>query len=315
MEQQIQSILSQETTKTRKIQQLLLLGLTRRQVADLVANGNYGFVYNVYKKMQGSAVTTASAPIISTSAFTRKFGVEIEAYNASSTAVLRAVRRQFIDCFSESYNHTTRPHWKIVSDSSISGQNPFELVSPILEGEEGLKEVKKVCKALKEVNAKVNSSCGLHVHINASDFTITTWKHLLVNYARLEKIIDRFMPQSRRDNRYCRGFSEIRDFENRIMAAESVDDIRSILQTRYRKINADAYVRHGSIEFRQHGGTTDFEKIHYWVRFLESLVKYSESAGLFDGTTVNDLAGILGEDTFTYIKYRTLKFKNEENEH
>lgn len=248
MEQQIQSILSQETTKTRKIQQLLLLGLTRRQVADLVTNGNYGFVYNVYKKMQGSAV------IISTSAFTRKFGIEIEAYNASSTAVLRAVRRQFIDCFSESYNHTTRPHWKIVSDSSISGQNPFELVSPILEGEEGLKEVKKVCKALKEVNAKVNSSCGLHVHINASDFTITTWKHLLVNYARLEKIIDRFMPQSRRDNRYCRGFSEIRDFENRIMAAESVDDIRSILQTRYRKINADAYVRHGSIEFRRHDG-------------------------------------------------------------
>lgn len=42
MEQQIANILAQTTTKTRKIQQLLMLGLTRRQVADLVTNGNYG---------------------------------------------------------------------------------------------------------------------------------------------------------------------------------------------------------------------------------------------------------------------------------
>ena len=33
MEQQIANILAQTTTKTRKIQQLLMLGLTRRQVA------------------------------------------------------------------------------------------------------------------------------------------------------------------------------------------------------------------------------------------------------------------------------------------
>ena len=42
MDEQIRSILAQETTKTRKIQLLLLLGLTRRQVADLVTRGNCG---------------------------------------------------------------------------------------------------------------------------------------------------------------------------------------------------------------------------------------------------------------------------------
>lgn len=41
MNEQITAILSQATTKTRKIEQLLQLGLTRRQVADLVTNGNY----------------------------------------------------------------------------------------------------------------------------------------------------------------------------------------------------------------------------------------------------------------------------------
>lgn len=42
MDEQIRNILAQETTKTRKIQQLLLLGLTRRQVARLGDRGNYG---------------------------------------------------------------------------------------------------------------------------------------------------------------------------------------------------------------------------------------------------------------------------------
>ena len=51
MNEQVTNILNQSITKTAKIQQLLLLGLTRRQVADLVTNGNYGFVQNVYKKM------------------------------------------------------------------------------------------------------------------------------------------------------------------------------------------------------------------------------------------------------------------------
>ena len=51
MNEQIQNILNENGTKTSKIQKLLSLGLTRRQVADLVANGNYGFVQNVYKRM------------------------------------------------------------------------------------------------------------------------------------------------------------------------------------------------------------------------------------------------------------------------
>ena len=52
MNEQIQSILNENGTKTSKIQKLLTLGLTRRQVADLVAGGNYGFVQNVYKQQQ-----------------------------------------------------------------------------------------------------------------------------------------------------------------------------------------------------------------------------------------------------------------------
>ena len=47
MNEQVRNILEQSTTKTSKIEQLLRLGLMRREIADLVTRGNYGFVYNV----------------------------------------------------------------------------------------------------------------------------------------------------------------------------------------------------------------------------------------------------------------------------
>ena len=65
MNEQIQNILNENGTKTSKIQKLLSLGLTRRQVADLVANGNYGFVQNVYKRMM-QGITQSAAQAAST---------------------------------------------------------------------------------------------------------------------------------------------------------------------------------------------------------------------------------------------------------
>lgn len=42
MNEEVRNILAQEKTKTWKIQQLLNLGLTHRQIADLVTHGNRG---------------------------------------------------------------------------------------------------------------------------------------------------------------------------------------------------------------------------------------------------------------------------------
>ena len=52
MNEQIRTILAEDGTKTSKIRKLLLLGLTHREIADLVTRGNRGFVWNVYKRMR-----------------------------------------------------------------------------------------------------------------------------------------------------------------------------------------------------------------------------------------------------------------------
>lgn len=99
MEEQIRSILAQVTAKTHKIQQLLLLGLSHREIADLVTNGNRGFVYNVYKKFRDSgALGNLQAGNVPNQvldySFNRRFGVEIEAYNCTPRGLPGNYRKQ-----------------------------------------------------------------------------------------------------------------------------------------------------------------------------------------------------------------------------
>lgn len=272
----IEGVLQSTDTKSNKIVQLLRLGLTRRQVADLVTHGNYGFVYNVAKKH--NLLTPMTTPSITTSNFsldfTRNFGVEIEAYGCTRTQLLRELRKAGIVVEDERYNHTTRPYWKIVHDSSLQGENTFELVSPVLHGEEGLAELRKVCYVLEFLGAQVNSSCGLHVHLDAEDFDLPTWKRLLRTALTLEPIIDRMMPASRRHNQYCCAMANIST--QKINRATSVDQLReAFYKNRYYKVNVEAYARHRTIEFRQHSGTIEYTKISHWVRFLAGMINFA----------------------------------------
>ena len=305
MNEQITAILAQETTKTKKIQQLLQMGLTRRQVADLVTNGNYGFVQNVYKKMLEAAnVQIAPAAIQLDYTFRRKFGVEIEAYNCTRDKLARELTAAGINVAVEGYNHITRNHWKLVTDSSLTGVNTFELVSPVLEGEQGLKELEKVCWVLEYCEVKVNDSCGLHIHMNAADFNLQTWKNLALSYKHLERVIDAFMPASRRNNRFCKGLSGIT--EAGINAARSIRDLQGVFNhDRYRKLNLEAYSRHNTVEFRQHSGTTNFTKMEKWVHFLNGLITFAQH-GIANGANIDGIP-FLDDNMKLFFKLRTKK--------
>lgn len=322
MEIRIREIIAQPTTKTARIKQLILLGVPRVRIAELLTNGNYGQVQNVYTKMIQEGIIerigrTIARPaeiptntIITTRAFEKQFGIELECYNVSQHTLKSKLIDFGINCTIEGYNHTTRNHWKIVSDSSIRGTQALELVSPILQGEEGIAELMKVCKVLKKCGAKVNRSCGTHIHINARNFSIDQWKRIYINYARLENVIDKIMPSSRRGNtnQYCKGFSNISNYESRINTATTLDGIaRGIFNgSRFWKVNPQSYSRHNTVEFRQHSGTTDFIKLATWIRFLSNLVDYSEN-NLVTDRTLDGLRAFNNIETVEYFKYRTLE--------
>jgi len=311
MNEQIQNILNENGTKTFKIQKLLALGLTRRQVADLVANGNYGFVQNVYKRMMQGLTNTAAqtaatiAPAIDYT-FNRNFGIEIEAYNCTRERLARELTAAGINVQVEGYNHTDHTdHWKLVTDSSLSGNNTFELVSPILHGEQGIEELEKVCWVLDLCNAKVNDTCGLHVHMDAAEFDLTTWKNLILTYKRLEGVIDNFMPRSRRNNHYCQTLTTIS--EAKINRASNISDLRAAFShNRYHKVNLEAYARHRTVEFRQHGGSTNFTKMSAWIHFLSKMITFAKQGKVNAGTTLQNIP-FLTESEKLYLKIRTKK--------
>lgn len=85
---------------------------------------------------------------------TRTFGVEYEINFSWNDA--NALR----ELIGEGY--------KIVPDGSV--RRGLEIVSPILGGSLGEKEVTKVCKAINDLGGGVDETCGLHLHFGAKDF-------------------------------------------------------------------------------------------------------------------------------------------------
>lgn len=273
-------ILTSNLNKTEKIIRLAQLGWTVPQICEAV-NSGYGFVWVVIKKRYPNAITTATAwaPDFN---FNRKFGIEIEGYGVEKNLLARKLREAGIDAQVEGYHHNTCRNWKIVTDGSLSGDNTFEIVSPILEGEAGLAELEKVSEVLVALRVKINKTCGLHIHFDATNMNIQGWKNLYKNYIEFETAIDAFMPTSRRanNNTYCKsltiGHNKTETF-NKIDRCSMIQSLANLYDSRYFKINAQSYSRHNTVEFRQHSGTIEFSKMKNWILFLDGLVKFSQS--------------------------------------
>lgn len=203
----------------------------------------------------------------------RRFGVEIEMVGLNTTTAAQVLRNAGIDANAESYNHRTTSSWKVTTDASI-GYGNSEVVSPILEGSEGVDEVRKVMSALNEAGGDVSVKCGLHVHIEAVDLTAADMANVIRRYANFEMDIDAFMPQSRRNGIYCKNFSGC----TFLSSALSQDDKRRMAQTwrdRFYKVNLQSYAKYGTIEFRQHSGTLNGAKAANWINFLQQFVEAS----------------------------------------
>lgn len=275
----VSEIISLNTTKKSKIIMLLELGMTRLEIANLEILGAYGAIQNVYAAWkQGAAATPPRATRFIPTIFNKKFGIEIEAFGVEIEKLVEKLNEAGIDAQTENYGHTTRTYWKVTTDSSIDarGLPSFEIVSPILEGENGLQQLEKICNVLTNLRAKINKTCGLHVHFDAQTMTATQAKNIVLNYISLEHTIDSMMPVSRRANnsQYC---ASMHYYRNEFQQCNTIYELSLVMPNRYRKINLECYRRQGTIEFRQHSGTVEFPKMKNWLIFLHNLTDFSKN--------------------------------------
>ena len=283
LNEQIKEVMQKNASKAVKTQDLIKLGIKAQDIANL---------FKVYQVDGDDAISYT-------------LGVEIECFNVDRDRFLHLVRRQGIEIQHEDYNHDTRNHYKVVSDSSILGDNALECVSPVLKGKTGLKSLKKVCDSLNQSGAQVNRSTGLHVHVGLQGIDIEQYKSIFVNYYFLENAIDKFMANSRRgnSNTYCRSIT----YDKSVYLAEcqTFEKIAQVFSyERYFKVNPMSYSRHNTLEFRQHQGTADYAKIEMWVKFICKLVKWSKNNRLDAGIdNISDIP-FLSEKEKSYFTNR-----------
>lgn len=240
----------------------------------------------------------------------RTFGLEIEAHGATHEELAAALRAAGIDCQAMGYTHSTTACWKVVSDGSLGDYTRgFELVSPPLAGEEGYRQIRVVCEVLNRLGCTVNKNCGLHVHHDARDLSLTAWKNLTRLYVKYEQQIDAVMPVSRRANNgmYIRSMlsrhgSVDATFEA-IKSATTLERLREVMGQggrdprgggRYHKLNMLSFLMHGTVEFRQHSGTIEADKMINWVKLTADMVACAVTA-----KTVNAKGGDKFDNLFT----------------
>lgn len=280
LSEQVDEIKNANISSEAKVRELIKIGLTKYEV-ELICG-------EMPKQTRESHTFT--------------FGVEIECLMAKSD-LLREAARTGLPYRYESYNHTdNKSYYKFVSDASIRGNNPIECVSPVLKGKKGLENLKNCCATLNAAGAVVNSSTGLHVHIGAESLTEWAYCSVFVNYMHLETVIDTFMAKSRRESnsRWCHSLR--RKIKQSI--DKRIDMSYALNNDRYNKVNPCSYSRHKTIEFRQHQGTTDYEKISNWVNFCIKLVAYSKKKRLDnDITRIDDIPFLTAKEK-AYFKNR-----------
>lgn len=273
------------------------------------------------RRRQVSAPETAPAPRPTLATIPLTFGVEIECILPNSVNICAKLTSANITNHNDvdHYNHRdSQTSYKIMTDGSITSPNynfyhGREIVSPVLQNYDTLQTV---CRILKENHAMINQSCGLHVHIGAAELSDEAYVNVFVNYKYMEAAIDKFMAKSRRENKngYCQSLKNI-DFSSAITATTNQKWVvfnqcfggvsyETSSNLRYFKVNAHAYGRHKTIEFRQHQGTIEFEKIKHWIEFLKKLIKFSKTTRLDNSITEIDNIPFLNDREKTYFKER-----------
>jgi len=299
LNENIKSVLESELSRSAKARTLVeVLGLTKIEASYF---------------MQSVPVTPRVPRAIRK--FLYKFGVEIEMLCNRQKVESGLTRDGLAYNWAGCYYHTNgNSQFEFKRDGSICtnadteiGNYGIECVSPVLSSEGGLNAIKGICKVLEESGAQVNKSTGLHIHLSTEGMNDEWFIRVFKNYQRLESIIDRFMAPSRRNNSFCKSISRF-DYD----ACQTIDDVKRVMGdsehiARYHKVNPCAWASHRTIEFRQHQGTVNYEKISMWLAFVSKLVEFSKTRLIENVTCVEEIP-FLNADEKVFFKARTSRF-------
>lgn len=177
--------------------------------------------------------------------------------------------------------------WKVVSDGSItcesrSGRAPsrlyaVEVVSPICRYED-METVQEIVRTLRKAGAKVNPSCGIHIHVDASAHTPQTLRNISNIMASKEDLLYKSL-QVRIDRQYycqkadLRFLDEVNNLRPKTM--EGLERLwyngdsrrhRHYDTTRYHALNLHSVFSKGTVEFRMFNSTLHAGEVKSYIQ-------------------------------------------------
>lgn len=225
----------------------------------------------------------------------QNFGIEIE-----MTGLTRAAAAQIV----AGYFNTTATHvgggydtyavrddrnrqWKLMSDSSIrcqdrgsraaGSQYEVEFVSPICQYED-IETIQELVRKLRTGGARVNDSCGLHIHIDSSSHTPKTLRNIVNIMASKEDMLYKALRVEVEREHYCQK-ADTRFLEElnhkRPTTMQAVEEMwyngrggryLHYDDSRYHALNLHSVFSKGTIEFRLFNSTLHAGEVKSYIQ-------------------------------------------------
>ena len=234
------------------------------------------------------------------------FGVEVEMTGITREQAARALADYFGDTpyhYGGTYDtwKVTDPkgkEWKLMGDSSIAAEcrtsNGYEtvddatyrveMVTPKLDYTE-LPKLQECVRRVRRAGAKVNSSCGIHVHVDASNHNRQSLKNLIgIMYSKEDILFKALQVNERRAIKWCQKVREPMLRQARKLSSDETSDLTQLENiwydgfednyhnrhdhyngSRYYALNLHSVFYRGTVEWRCFNSTLHAGKVAAYV--------------------------------------------------
>ena len=200
-----------------------------------------------------------------------------------------------------------------------------------MNGDNLFNSITSFCKLLNKKQYFVDKSCGLHLHLEVPK-KIDYLKNIYLFYEKFEPLLFKMVPRSRQSTGFCKKYKRyynnppqklfkirtLNDFKSMVYETKSKYRIKSISSDKYYNkrycwINFHSIFYRGTLEIRNHSGTTSSTKINNWILLHLTILDYLKKIDL---GTINELKvdkktflSVFNKELQKYIKQRWNKFE------
>ena len=225
----------------------------------------------------------------------QKFGIEIEMTGLTRCAAAKIIAGHFgteavhvgggYDSYTIRDNQNRQ--WKIMSDASIrcrnrrnesaSGLYSVEFVSPICQYQD-IETIQELVRKLRTGGARVNDSCGIHVHVDASSYSPKTLRNIVNIMASKEDLLYKTLQVDVEREHYCKKADTRFLDELNYRKPTSISEVERLWyngatgrhyhynDTRYHALNLHSVFSKGTIEFRLFNSTLHAGEVKSYIQ-------------------------------------------------